>query len=77
MTVSAHFIRSLARNIASYRSPAPLALNGVCRFDSVCVRVCVRACDHDVYCFVEPLRFNRLSRMHGALMLRQHEVMTQ
>lgn len=42
MTVSAHFIRLLARNIASYHSPAPLALNSVCTFGSVCVRACVR-----------------------------------
>ena len=75
MTVSAHFIRSLACNIASYHSLAPLALN------SVCVRLIVFACvctsDHDEYCFVEPLHFNRRSGMHAALMLRQQEVMTQ
>lgn len=41
MTVSAHFIRLLACNIASYHSLAPLALNSVCTFDSVCVRVCL------------------------------------
>lgn len=75
MTVSAHFIRLLARDIASYHSLAPLALNSVCAFDSVCVRVCTS--DHDVYCFVEPLQFNRRSGMHGALMLQQHGVMTQ
>lgn len=42
MTVSAHFIRLLACNIASYHSLAPLALNSVCTFGSVCVRACVR-----------------------------------
>lgn len=42
MTVSAHFIRLLGGNIASYHSLAPLALNSVCMFDSVCVRGCVR-----------------------------------
>lgn len=75
MTVSAHFIRLLARNIASYHSLAPSALNSVCTFDSVYVPVCTS--DHDIYCFVEPLQFNRHSGMCDALMLRQHEVMTQ
>lgn len=37
----------------------------------------MRAPDHDVYCFVEPLQFNRHSRMCSALMLRQHEAMIQ
>lgn len=71
----AHFIRLLACSIASYHSLTPLALNSVCSFDSVCACVCVS--DNDVYCFVEPLQFNRRCGMLRALMLRQHEVMTQ
>lgn len=38
MTLSAHFIRSLGYNIASYNSPAPLALNSVCALDGPAVR---------------------------------------
>lgn len=76
MILSAHFIRLLACNIASYNSPAPLLLNSACRFDSV-LRACVCMSDQNVYCFVAPLQFNRHSGTHGALMLRQHEVMTQ
>lgn len=75
MAVSAHFIRLLAYNIASYNSPE------ACWCFIVSVRWCLRAClcmpDQKVYCFVEPLQFNRHSGKHSALMLRQHEVMTQ
>lgn len=74
MTVSAHFIRLLARNIASYHSLAPLVLNSVCTFDSVCVSVCIRLI---TYYFVEPFEFNRHSRKRTAVMLQQHGVMTQ
>lgn len=41
MTLSAHFIRSLGCNIATYNSPAPLALNSVCALDGPAVRACV------------------------------------
>lgn len=78
MTVSAHFIRLLARNIASYNSPAPLALNSAC----LCARLMApRVC---TYVRSERMWLHRaialligIAERVGELMLGQHEVMTQ
>lgn len=78
MTVSAHFIRLLARNIASYNSPAPLALNSAC----LCARLtALHVC---TYVQSERMWLRRaialligVAERVGELMLGQHEVMTQ
>lgn len=78
MTASAHFIRLLARNIASYNSAAPLALNSAClRARWTAPRVCA-------YVHAERMGLRRAialligaAERGGALMLGQHEVMTQ